>query len=123
MRCAVFDDDQVEREEGEIEHPLHAEDHEPLEQGRLGDLDEGHQVHALVLRLVHQGADPALVVAHPAQALEVVDRRADHPRHGGDGFEHDRAMAVALGEEGVGAEAQRLGEAVSDAVRTPLGAW
>ena len=78
-------------------------------------------MHALVLRLVHQGADPALVVAHPAQALQVVDGRADHAGNGRDGLQHDRAMPVALGEEGVGAEAQRLGEAISDAVRHTLG--
>src|SRR3546814_2445647 len=70
-----------------------------LEQRRLRHLDEGHQVHALVLGLFHQRADPALIVAHPAQALEMGQRRADHAGHRRDGLQHDRAVAVALGEE------------------------
>jgi hypothetical protein len=107
---------QIEREESQVEDPLDGEDHEALERGRLRHLDEGHEVHPLILRLVHQGADPALVVAHAAQAFEVRDRGADHSGHRRHRLEHDGAVAVALGEEGVGAEAKRLGEAIGDAI-------
>ena len=74
-------------------------------------------MHALVLGLVHQRLDPAVVVAHPAQALQVVERGADHAGHGRDRLQHHGAVAVALGEEGVGEEAQQLDEAEGDAVR------
>src|SRR3546814_12528106 len=44
------------------------------------------------------------------------DLRADHAGHRRDGLQHDRAVAVALGEEGVRAEAHRLGETERDAL-------
>jgi hypothetical protein len=78
-------------------------------------------MHALVFRFVHQRADPPPVVAHAAQALQVVDRRADHSRHSRDRFEHDCTMTIALGKEGIGAEAQRFRKAISDAVGHALG--
>ena len=112
--------DQVEREEGEVENPLHPKDHQALEQGRLGHLDESHQVHPLVLGLIHQSADPSFVVAHPAQALQMVDGCPDHAGYGGDSLQHDRTVSVALGEERIGAKAQHLGEAEGDAVRHAL---
>ena len=55
-------------ENSDQENPLRQQDHQPLEQGRLGDLDERHQVHPLVLGFFHQRADPALVILHPPQA-------------------------------------------------------
>src|SRR3546814_9133686 len=69
-------------------------------------------MHALILGLVHERLDPALVVAHAAEAGEMVDRGADHPRHRGDRFQNDSTVAVTLGEKGVGAPPQNLGEAV-----------
>ena len=46
----------------------------------------------------------------------MVDGRPNHSRHRGNRFEHDRAIAVALGEEGIRAEAQHLGEGECDPV-------
>src|SRR3546814_376822 len=78
-------------------------------------------MHALILGLVHERLDPALVVAHAAEAGEMVDRGADHPRHRGDRFQNDSTVAVTLGEKGVGAPPQNLGEAVSYAIGQTLG--
>jgi len=47
-------------------------------------LEEGHEVHPLVLRLLEEGVDPAVVLLHPAEGLEVPDHppgKARHPRH------------------------------------------
>jgi hypothetical protein len=54
--------------------------------------------------------------------VEVVDGRADHPWNGRHGFENDRPVPVTLGKEGVGAKAEQLGEAESDAVGEAFGA-
>src|SRR3546814_19417941 len=54
----------------------------------------------------------------PAQALEMGQRRADHAGHRRDGLQHDRAVAVALGEAGVRAESHRLGETERAAIRS-----
>ena len=107
----------VETEEEHIEQPLGADDHEALEGGRLAHLDEGHQVHALVFSFVHQRADPASVVFHPAQALQVVEGRADHAGHRGHGLQHHGPMTVAFGEKGVGEQPQEFGHAEREAVR------
>lgn len=51
----------------------------------------------------------------------MVDGRPDHPGDGRHGLEHHSAMTVALGEKGVGAPAQHLGDAKSYAVGQALG--
>jgi len=56
------------------------------------------------------------VVAHATQALEVIDGGPDHAGHCRDGFEHDGAMAVALGEERIRAESKQLRKPEGDAV-------
>ena len=43
--------------------------------------------------------------------------RPDHSGDRSDGFENDRPMTVALGEKGVGAKPQQLGEAERETVR------
>ena len=108
--------DQVQQEEADVEDGLGQLNHQSFEPGGLGDLDEGHQVHPLVLRLLHQGADPALVILHFPQATQV----PDHAGHGRDRLQHDGAVAVAFGEEGVGAEPQQSGEAEREPVRKPF---
>ena len=73
-------------------------------------------MHAFVFGLLQQRADPALVVAHATQALQVHDRRADHAGHRGHGLEDDRAVTIALDEKRVGTAAKEPGEAQRDAV-------
>lgn len=43
--------------------------------------------------------------------------RADHARHGRDGLEYVRAVAIPFGEERVGAKAQYLRKAKGNAIR------
>ncbi len=111
----------VEQAVADQEAELRDQDHGALQPVGLGDLDEGHQVHALVFGLVEQGADPALVVTHLAQGVQVLRHAADHAGHACDGFQHHGAVAVALGEKRVGDGAHGLGEAEGDAVRDGLG--
>ena len=54
--------------------------------------------------------DPAVIAFHAAQGAQVLQGAADHARHGGDRFQHNRAVTVAAREESVGEEARRLGE-------------
>ena len=53
---------EVEHEEAEVKNPLRQQDEPAFQRGGLSHLDEGHEVHALVLGLFHQRADPAVVV-------------------------------------------------------------
>ena len=62
-----------------------------------------------------------MIVLHLPERSQVLDRRADHAGHACDGLEHHGAVAIALGEEGIGAEAQQLGEAERDAVGSVRG--
>lgn len=89
-------------------NPLRADDRCTLEQGRLVDLDERHEVHPLVLRLVHEGTDTALVVAHAAQAPKMGQGCADHAGNGSHGLEHHGAMTITLGEEGVSGKSELI---------------
>jgi hypothetical protein len=71
----------------------------PFKKRRLGDVDEGHQVHSLVLGLVQKLADPAFVFADVAQGFEVLEEATHHARYGSHGFQNDGAVAVAFGKK------------------------
>jgi hypothetical protein len=114
---------EIESKEEDIEHPLHADDHGPLEPGRLGNLDEGHEVHALIFGLVHERLDPALVVTHAAQAGEVVDRRTDHSGDRSDGLEHDSPVTIALGEKVSAHQRRTLVKPSATLSESPLALW
>ena len=109
--------DDVQQQEESEEQCLRGQHQHAFEPARTRDLNEGHQVHALVLGLVHQGADPAFVIAHPAQAAQVDQRRADHARHRGDSLQHDRSIAVALGKKRICQKSQAAGNGKGGAVR------
>jgi hypothetical protein len=53
-------------------------------------------VHPLILGLVQQFADPALIFADMAERLEMLEQSTHHARHGGHGFKYDSAVAVTL---------------------------
>ena len=76
-------------------------------------MDEGHQVSALVLRLVQKRLYPATVVFETPQGLEVREGTADHTWNRSHGFENDGAVAVSALEERVRQESQKL--------HTPMG--
>jgi hypothetical protein len=69
------------------------------------------------LGLFDERANPAAVVAHPAQATQVDQRGTDQAGHGRDRLQHDGAIAIALGKKGVGEESQRA----CDDQRDPVG--
>ena len=74
-------------------------------------------MHALVLGLFHQRANPAVVIDHAPQAAQMRGHCADHARHRCHRFEHDGAMAVAFREKRVGDNAQQFGEGKRQMIR------
>ena len=75
---------EVGEREASGEHEL-SPDHTELEHwARSPQLEEGHQVHPLVLRLLDQSVDPAVVPLHLPQRLQVTNHprsEAWHPSH------------------------------------------
>ena len=71
-------------------------------------MGKGHEVSALVLRLVQERLDPATVIFETPQGLEVREGTADHPGNCSHCFQNNGAMAVAALEERVGQEPQDL---------------
>ena len=60
---------------------LAEQDHAPEEEARLAQLQEGEEVHALILGLLQQSVDPAVVPPHAAQAAHVPQHPPHHPWH------------------------------------------
>ena len=57
-----------------------AEQHQASEdEARLTQLQEGEQVHALILGLLQQRVDPAIVTPHAAQRFHVTQHPTNHP--------------------------------------------
>jgi hypothetical protein len=52
-----------------VDLPLSAENHDAHEGAGFGHLEEGQEVHALVVRFFEQGFDPAVVALHAAHAV------------------------------------------------------
>ena len=86
--------DEVAEEVGVEEDALHGEDERALVPLGLGHLHEGHEVHALVLRLLQQRPDPAAAVLEAAERAQVQQHAAHHPRHRRHRFQHHSAAAV-----------------------------
>mmetsp|Transcript_16550 Transcript_16550/g.49345 ORF Transcript_16550/g.49345 Transcript_16550/m.49345 type:complete len:212 (+) Transcript_16550:4545-5180(+) len=64
----------------------------------LAQLQERQQVHALVLRLLQERRDPALVRHHDAQRAQVAQHAAHHAWHAGDRLQEDGpAQPLQLG--------------------------
>ena len=76
--------EEVGQTEAECEDQLSADHRCSEEKSRPPELHEGHQVHPLILRLLQQGVDPAVVPLHLPQRLEVphhAGSEARTPRH------------------------------------------
>lgn len=112
--------EQVEEEVGVVERELRDRDDHPLKQCRIGDVDEGHQVHPLILGFVEEGADPSLILTNMAKSREVLQQTADHARYGRDRLKNDSAVAITLGEKAVGDEAQHFDKTKGDLVAKAL---
>ncbi|MDT4842655.1 hypothetical protein FQZ97_765670 [compost metagenome] len=108
--------DEIQRKETEVEDPLRKEDEPAFQHSGSGDLDEGHQVHALVFCFFHQGADPAFIVDHAAQGMQMGERGAHHARHGRHRLQHDGAVAVTFGKERIRKKSQQLRHAPCEVV-------
>mmetsp|Transcript_55326 Transcript_55326/g.135504 ORF Transcript_55326/g.135504 Transcript_55326/m.135504 type:complete len:349 (+) Transcript_55326:279-1325(+) len=118
---------EVGQEEGGHEEALRHHDGRPEHRPGLLQLDEGQQVHPLVLGLLEQRVDPPVVPVHPPQRPEVPQhprRHPGHPRHRlqEDGPVHHlarRQLAKVVEGEGVEGRAQELdgveGDGVGDA--------
>mmetsp|Transcript_26738 Transcript_26738/g.83761 ORF Transcript_26738/g.83761 Transcript_26738/m.83761 type:complete len:413 (+) Transcript_26738:281-1519(+) len=84
-------------------------------------LQAHEQVHALVLRLLEEGVDGAVVALERAQRVEVPEARREEPRHAGEALEDDeppldglrRRVLVRVARDGV----ERPVKALHDAAR------
>ena len=75
--------DEEADEEG-VGHDALRDEHERAHRQRGPvQLQEGQQVHALVLGLLEQSVNEAAVALHEAQALQVANHSADKARHAG----------------------------------------
>lgn len=83
--------DEVGEEHGVEEDALGAQDHDLHEPAGLGHLEEGEQVHALVVRLFEQRLDPAVVALHPAQRVQVAEHAGHHAGDAGYGLQEHHA--------------------------------
>ena len=50
----------------------------------------------------------------------VLERAADHARHGGNGFQHHRPVPVAPGKKSIGKEAEKFHEGKGGAIAKAL---
>jgi hypothetical protein len=83
--------DEVGDEEAVEEDALRADDHGLHKPAGLAHLHKGEKVHALVVALLEEGLDPAVVAAHAAEAVEVAEHAAHHAWDAGYAFEEDEA--------------------------------
>jgi hypothetical protein len=104
--------EEVADEVGVEEDALRGEHERALPPARLRDLEERHEVHALVLGLLEQRADPAAAVLEAAERAQVEEHAAHHARHGRHRLEQQRVAGVPALEEEVHGHAQRLDDQV-----------
>src|SRR5690242_3328556 len=107
---------QVEDEKSVVERRLRDRDQDAFGDSRLSQRDKRHQMNALILRLVHEGPDPAAIVERKAQAFEMQQRCGDHRRDRGHGLEHHDTMAVSTAKEGAGHRCARAHDAQRNSV-------
>ncbi|MEE4239586.1 MAG: hypothetical protein V2I51_22940, partial [Anderseniella sp.] len=100
---------------------LRHQDEEPFKHRWLRNVDEGHEMHALVLGLIKQFGNPPFVIANVADGFQMLQQAADHAGHGGDGFQNNGPVPIALAEECIRENAhefdQAIGELVTEALR------
>ena len=83
--------EEVRDEHGVVEDALGTEDDESHEPARLVHLEEGEEMHSLVVGLLEEGLDPALVRLEAANGLEVTQATSNHARNTSNGLEEDEA--------------------------------
>jgi hypothetical protein len=95
---------------------LSHQNQQALEARGSGYVDEGHQVHALVLRFFQERADPAAIVFHAPQGMQMLQGAAHHARNRRNRFQYDRTMTVSTSEKSVGEESEEPGESIGNPV-------
>lgn len=70
-------------------HALRAQNHNLHKPSRLTHLQEGEEVHALVVRLLEQRLDPAVVPLQRPQRAQVPQHSGHHAGHASDRLEED----------------------------------
>ena len=80
---------EVGQAEAEGEDNLSADHGCSEERSRPPELHEGHQVHPLILCLLQQGVDPAVVSLHLPQGLEVPHHAGSKARDPGHSLQED----------------------------------
>ena len=91
---------EVGQEHAVVEDPLGSEDHEFHEPARLGHLHEGEQMHSLIVCLLQERLDPAVVSLQPSQAVEMSQAGPNHagdPGHALQKEEADEPLAFGHG--------------------------
>ena len=86
--------EELTMEVGDEEDALDGDDEGALVPLWVRHLHEGHQVHALVLGLFQQRADPAAALLEAPEGPEVEQHAAHHPRHRRHRLQHHRAAPV-----------------------------
>mmetsp|Transcript_20354 Transcript_20354/g.49185 ORF Transcript_20354/g.49185 Transcript_20354/m.49185 type:complete len:218 (-) Transcript_20354:300-953(-) len=117
--------DHVHQKERVHEDSLGADHAQPEHRPRLLELDEGEEVHPLVLRLLEQSVDPPVVAVHAAKRPKVPQHPRRHPRDARDSLEEDGAvehlvvchLPEPVAGEGVEGPAGHLNEHQRQAVR------
>jgi hypothetical protein len=75
---------------------LGAENHNAHEGTGFGHLEEGQEVHALVVGLFQQSFDPAIVALHAAHTVQVAEHACYHSGYTSNGFEEDVSVEVVV---------------------------
>lgn len=98
--------DNIKKKIRNIKNSLGGDNQKTFKKSGLFYLDERHQVHAFIFRLVEQGFDPAVIIFHLPQASEMKKASANHAGHGSNGLKNDGAMPIALCKKCVGEKSQ-----------------
>jgi hypothetical protein len=73
-------------------------------------------VHAFVLRLLEERADPTAIAFHATQGTQMLQGPSDHAWHGSNRFQDNGTVTISFGEERVGEESQKPGKSISNPI-------
>lgn len=84
-RQKVCDEEAVE------EDALCPDDHHLHEPARFAHLHERQQMHSLIVALLEECLDPAVVTLHAPEATEMSEHTANHARNASNALKKDKA--------------------------------
>ena len=94
--------DEVTEEECVEEDTLRAENHEAHERAWLSELEEGEEMHSLVVGFLEKRLNPSIIPTHFSERVEMSDHSCYHWGDAGDGLEKDESdepLLVSHGED------------------------